>query len=103
MLFRTMAALLVTMGVAAAAQAQTAASQVAIDGCPTAGSQASCLMVTTADNKMFDISVAGHKPDIGRAVHVTGMTSANAGACQQGTRVVGLTWTYTGQRCPIAK
>ncbi len=102
MLFRSAAVLAAGLALAGAAHAQSA-QQVAVDGCVSAGAQPSCLMVTTADSKQFDISVAGHKPEAGRSVHVTGMASDRAGACGQGTRLVGLTWTYTRQQCPAAK
>jgi len=89
---------------------QAAQKDVHVSGCPVAGVELGCLMLSGSDGQMYDITAAPAKsdspgskpakPKIGDfAITVDGNRSRDLSVCQQGIRLKDIDWAYTKQRC----
>lgn len=65
------------------APAATASDFVTIQGCPRPGVEAGCVVIES-DGRLWDVTAAEPKPQIGSPVSVTGVPSGGVSICQQG-------------------
>ncbi|MBV9932496.1 MAG: hypothetical protein JO013_16340 [Alphaproteobacteria bacterium] len=76
--------------------------QVQFAGCVYRGTEGGCLMVRSG-TRVYDISTAKPRPNVGRAIAGSGWTFAGPTTCMEGTRLVKIRWHYTRRLCPLRK
>jgi hypothetical protein len=74
---------------------------VSVAGCPLAGVEVGCIMLRAPDGQLFNITAADPKPALdGRMIRLRGAPSSDMDFCMQGTKLAGISWSYTGAMCP---
>jgi hypothetical protein len=70
-------------------------------GCPVHGVEAGCMVVKDKSGAEWEIGSAQPRPKVGyQQVRLTGKKSRGITTCMQGTRLEGIQWSYTGEKCP---
>jgi hypothetical protein len=90
-----------TIGLGACANPgnEPARRQVTVQGCPIAGVEAGCVMLTGPDGVTYNITAADPKPALGRPIRLTGSPSNDMDTCMQGTKLTHIAWSYTAGSC----
>jgi hypothetical protein len=74
---------------------------VTVVGCPVHGVEAGCMVVTGKDGAVWEIGSAQPRPKVGyQQIRLSGKKSRGVSTCMQGTRLEGIQWSYTGEKCP---
>ena len=79
-------------GLLLASAAPARAEEITIQGCASQGVEPACVVIK-ADGRLFDISAAQPKPEVGTMGRVTGTISQGVSLCMQGVILKPATWT----------
>ncbi|MGD0334240.1 MAG: hypothetical protein ABSA90_13440 [Xanthobacteraceae bacterium] len=75
---------------------------ITVSGCAFPGVEGRCVILKTADGRVYNISAAKPSPGIGTYGQIKGILKSRAvSTCMQGQIIDPAAWTQTGQRCPF--
>ena len=95
------ALVLAVMLPAAFSAAALAQEKVVASGCPAPGTESGCLVLRSADGRVYDLAGARQRPPLnGRGIRITGTRAGRFSYCQQGEPLAEVTWEPTGTLCP---
>jgi hypothetical protein len=105
LIFASASALAIATGVATAApksagKAPAPGTKVTVTGCPAPGTEPGCLTITGKNKVTYGITSADPKPDVGKAIRLTGTVSGIPRICLHAVTLDNITWTPTKAKCP---
>jgi hypothetical protein len=75
---------------------------ITVSGCAFPGVEGKCVVLKTADGRIYNISGAKPSPGTGTFGQIKGTLKSGAvSTCMQGPVISPAAWSQTGQKCPF--